>query len=248
LIVLSAAGILLFISGKAIYFYFAVRYLYLAGNFGLKDADPESVTWSVKFMGGFGKALICLGLACLAAVAFIFLQKAFRRLVEIGVTPPSRMMIGLVSVLCGFLCLMQFHVIEVILDVTSLSSSPKWKSLQSLIPFFGILQLAGASLFLISAVMIYTGVRDTAREMRLAHPGGLHWTLKAAYFALGAGGLSGLGLPIFHSGTYVHGGREFMYYMLFISDVVLIIAATLVAVFAYAGAYSIPEREPESDN
>jgi hypothetical protein len=135
---------------------------------------------------------------------------------------------------------------QIIMDVSALSQSKSAVAFLRFQPLLGGWQFAAGLLFLVSAIMIYTGVRNGVRERRLPSPRGLHWILISSYFALGAGGLIYFALPVFYSGQYVHGGRELLYHMLALTDVALVGAAAGISVFAYTSAYSIPDKQPES--
>ncbi|MHC4663180.1 MAG: hypothetical protein ACYS8W_16080 [Planctomycetota bacterium] len=150
--------------------------------------------------------------------------------------------IGLITNMCAFLAAITFFISEVLHILALTDKTGKWAVIARLYPLHLGLIFFSAALFLISSISIFVGIRDSARAMKFAYPSGLNWTIKIAAFSAGAALLNLIGLPVFYSGTYVHGGRELLYYILIMADAVFISFASIIGLLAFTGAYSIPEK------
>ncbi|TET36804.1 MAG: hypothetical protein E3J72_07665 [Planctomycetota bacterium] len=243
-------GILIFAAGllflSKLLFCIRISNLENMNNWMLDCHDHMEARDVAEATGYASCMMTILAIFAFGALIVIITREIMNRLGRLGVTPPSRIMIGTVLLLAGLLCIAQYNVLELVYDeylFQYLFNETVPDLVAELGPFFWVLYPAGALFFILAAVMLNRGIRAACMSARVPAPRHIGRILTASYFTFGAAALCSV---VIASRFFIINYRSFFEpdkWAIPILDFLFIAGVVLIPVFSYLSVSTIPERK-----
>jgi hypothetical protein len=184
--------------------------------------------------------ILAIGVFC--AFVIVITREIMNRLGKLGVTPPSRIMIGTVLLMAGMLCILQFSVLELFYNMKKFDLDAP-DVISEIGPFLWGLYILGGLFFIFAAVMLNRGIRAACMSARVPAPRKLDWVLKTSYITFAAAALCSI---IIASRYFVISFRRtFMpdFWAAPLLDVLIIAGMVLIPLLSYLSVSTIPVRK-----